>query len=161
MGSPEANRQGLSETKGDTYGMLVNAGMLGAIGVAAAAPVAITQLEALALRRLVADVSAEFAANPSAVASYLRPAEIAQSARFAAANYGKAMERAVAERVLNSPVLSKVLEYSSRPFVRTPDFTSRIGPGVYDITTAGTRWGASHFDRGYQGWLKIIGYVKP
>jgi RHS repeat-associated protein len=162
MGSPESNRQGLSNTKGDTWGLYALAGLEGGALLGASVPAAGAALhgfEGWTLQRMTNSVVAEFAASPAATRSYLSAAEIARGP--AAANFGKAVERAVAARVEESFVARNLLEYTSRPFQSTPDFVSRFGRGVYDITTRGTTWAQQHLSRGYEGTLRLIGYTRP
>ena len=60
-----------------------------------------------------------------------------------------------------TPKAPKALSYTSKPFVKGPDFMSKFSGNVYDVTTRGTQWGANHFNRGYDGALKLTDYVRP
>jgi hypothetical protein len=91
----------------------------------------------------------------------LSKAELANANKMVAANFGKAVEREVADSVKNSVFLKHMVTYTSRPFVKGPDFMSKFSGNVYDVTTRGTQWGADHFNRGYDGALKLIDYVRP
>ncbi|WP_198119322.1 RHS repeat-associated core domain-containing protein [Massilia rhizosphaerae] len=121
--------------------------------------VALNRVEGWALQRYTNQVVVEFAEDAAYARSFLSPKELARGPL--APNFGKAVERAVAERVNNSPVFGRLLDYSSKPFAKTPDFVSKYGQGVYDITTKETTWGAQHFQRGYSGTLRLIEYERP
>lgn len=120
---------------------------------------AVPAAETFVLRKLVSDVAAELSADPALVARYVTNRQLA-NARLAAANFGNAVERAVAERIASSRILNSMFEYTSVPFRRIPDFSSRFGVNVYDITTRGTTWANSHLSRGYGEYLKLIQYVR-
>jgi len=120
---------------------------------------ALFKYEGWSLQRITNSVVRSFDEDASLARQFLSSKELAKGPH--AANFGKAVERAVAEGVANSPILSRLVDYTSRPFVKTPDFVSRYGKGVYDVTTQATRWGAKHLERGYEGSLRLIEYVRP
>lgn len=120
---------------------------------------ALNRFEGWSLQRITNSTVAAFEAEPASARAFLSVKELANGP--AAANFGKAIERAVADQVSKDPVLRFFIEYTSKPFSKTPDFASRFGQGVYDITTKGTAWGAKHFERGYSETLRLIEYVRP
>jgi hypothetical protein len=96
-------------------------------------------------------------ADPSKAAQYLSEAEQLAGPRFNAANFGKALERAVGADVQQN--YSHVLKYVGGP--NNPDF---VGVGAaagrtFDITTFNQQ--ASHYARPYGSTLELILYQTP
>jgi RHS repeat-associated protein len=120
---------------------------------------ALSRVEEWGLQRFTNSVVADFTENPAYARTFLSPKELAKGP--IAPNFGKAVERAVAERVNDSPVFGRLLDYTSKPFAKTPDFVSKYGQGVYDVTTKGTTWGGQHLQRGYSDTLRLIEYERP
>ena len=131
------------------------------VGAPALAQGALGFIEREGLKYATRQAVKEFSSNELAMSEFLSVKEMAAGTRLAAANYGKAVERYAANYVARSPVLSRLLNYTSRPFTRSPDFASKYGERVYDITTKGTRWAEDHLRRGYDGMLTLIQYVRP
>jgi RHS repeat-associated protein len=109
------------------------------------------------LENLVAKHQARLIANPGDAAQYLTEAEQLAGPRLNAANFGKALERAVGAEVRE--LYPHVLKYVGGP--NSPDF---VGVGAaagrtFDITTFAQQ--ASHYGRPYGSALELILYHTP
>ncbi len=133
--------------------------VVGGVAAGEVGGIALHRAEGWYLQRVTNSVVANIEADAAYGRAFLSAKELANGP--AAANFGKVVERAVAEKVAANPLMSRVLEYTSKPFSKTPDFVSRFGRGVYDVTTKGTKWGADHLQRGYEGTLRLIEYIRP
>lgn len=117
------------------------------------------RVEGWYLQRATNIVIANIEADATFARSFLSAKELARGPL--APTFGKVVERAVAARVAANPIMRHLLRYTSKPFKKVPDFASRFGKGVYDVTTKSTKWGAEHFNRGYDETLRLIEYVRP
>jgi hypothetical protein len=110
---------------------------------------------------LTRQVNAELAANPALARKYLSQAEYEAgiaSSRIAAAQYGNAVERIVAARIADDPVLGQVFRRVGGP--SNPDFTA-FGRN-FDITTATRAQVFGHMKRpGYGQDLIVVAYERP
>jgi hypothetical protein len=109
------------------------------------------------LAQLVAKHRAALAADPALAAQYLSEAEQLAGPALHAANFGKALERAVAADVQAN--YSHLLRYVAGP--GRPDF---VGVGAasgrtFDITTFLQQ--AAHYARPYGEALELILYSRP
>ena len=114
--------------------------------------------ERLLLQDVVDNVSTRLLLDPAEAARFLSPKELATSS-MTAANFGKAVERAVALELADDPALARFLHTPQRPGVATPDIGGPIGrtrPRVYDITTP--RGIREHDTRPYASFMKYVTY---
>ena len=155
---------GLGDKIGSTGGKIILAlGLQYLVGTTwatqgAAAGVVTEGADAAAvLQELVATHRAALAADPALAAQYLTEAEQVAGPSLNAANFGKALERAVAEDVEANH--ADVLQYVGGP--NSPDFVG-VGPAAgrtFDITTYLQQ--APHYARPYGGSLELILYETP
>jgi hypothetical protein len=114
-----------------------------------------------ALADLTRQVSAELAENPALARSVLSRAEYESavaSGRIAAAQYGNAVERMVAARIADDPMLSQVIRHVGGPY--NPDFTA-FGHN-FDLTTETHAQVMRHMKRpGYGDELIVVTYKRP
>jgi hypothetical protein len=114
------------------------------------------------LQNITTAQNARLAANPQLARTVLSSRELSAAARnpgLMPANYGKAIERLVADEVRNSPLHRSILRPVGGP--RNPDF---VGVGSsngmnFEITTP--RSVASHMTRPYGPGLNVVTYQRP
>lgn len=144
------------------------AATLPARGAVAASTTADVQLASRSgseiMQQLTTNAAERLAQNPALARTVLSPAEYAAgqaSSGIAKANYGKAIERVVAQDIRSSPELSQMFEHLSRPGQAVPDFAGRgaFEGMTFDITTPGQV--QAHLARPYGTGLNITTYERP
>ena len=111
------------------------------------------------LQLMASEQNAIFAADPKAAIRLLSKSELNNAVRYPEAVYGRAMERAMAERIARNPALDRLLTYKGAG--PGPDFTGagRLVGQEFEVTT-NKAW-AAHFARSYGPDLKFILYDYP
>jgi hypothetical protein len=123
-----------------------------------------TPVERAMLQEVVDDVHARMLTDPEFAARYLTEGELRQvheNPSWTSANFGKAAERAVAERLATDPALSRFLHTPQRPGVATPDIGGPIrptGPQMFDVTSGSPGAIAQHQGRSYAGITELVTY---
>jgi hypothetical protein len=123
-----------------------------------------TPVERAMLQEIVDDVHARMLADPEYAAQFLTEGELRQvheNPNWTSANYGKAMERAVAARLETEPALSRFLHTPQRPGVPTPDIGGPVrptGPQAFDVTSGSQSAVAQHQGRSYAGITELVTY---
>jgi hypothetical protein len=120
-----------------------------------------TAVELRMLQEVVDDVAAHLRASPEEAAKWLSAGELRESAVATAANFGKAVERAVAHRLSTTPGLDRFSHVAQRPFQPTPDIhlpPKPNAPLAADITTNNPAAIRAHNQRFYASFTELVTY---